>query len=354
MLLKGGPLLYAAGMKFAILRTQKLKSVVAVRRSMKHAFREQATPNADSERTPDNTHIGAQSADEGQAKVAALLPEKRRSDAVLCIEYLVTASPEAMAGKTRAEQDAYLQDALTWIRERHGADNVVYAGIHRDETTPHLYAYAVPLDAETGRLNAKKWLGGAKALSQMQTEFAHTVGQRHGLERGLQGSKATHQRVKQHYGAMRKADEAMPRFSPDELKPQTYNLDNIGGKLLDLVRIKAFKETNEQVADRLTRKARASQAKASAEALEARQRRSEAKDARESLARIRTAAGPFLDAMNGLSPEDRDRLRAVVEVAATKIRDQAAERRKEQIAKRDAELAKWKRGQSRGRGGHGL
>ena len=169
-------MLYAGGMGYAILRVQKLKSTVAVRRSMKHAHREQPTPNADSERTPANTHIGAQSADEGVAKVAALLPEKRRSDAVLCVEYLVTASPEAMAGKSREQQDAYLHDALAWIRERHGEANVVYAGIHRDESTPHLYAYAVPLDADTGRLNAKKWLGGAKALSQMQTDFAERVG----------------------------------------------------------------------------------------------------------------------------------------------------------------------------------
>ena len=53
-------------------------------------------------------------------------------------------------------------DALKWLRERHGGSNVVYAGIHRDETTPHMYAYVVPLDEATGRLNCRKWLGGAK------------------------------------------------------------------------------------------------------------------------------------------------------------------------------------------------
>ena len=48
-------------MDYAILRIQKLKSAVAVRNSLKHAFREQETPNADSESTPNNTHIGAES-----------------------------------------------------------------------------------------------------------------------------------------------------------------------------------------------------------------------------------------------------------------------------------------------------
>ncbi|MGX2951569.1 hypothetical protein ACWIVY_11085 [Ursidibacter sp. B-7004-1] len=41
-------------MGFAILRTEKLKSIYAVNRSLKHAFREQVTPNADPEKTPDN------------------------------------------------------------------------------------------------------------------------------------------------------------------------------------------------------------------------------------------------------------------------------------------------------------
>ena len=47
-----------------------------------------------------------------------------------------------------------------------------------------MYAYVVPRDPESGRLNAKRWLGGAKALRDMQSEFAEQVGRQHGLERG--------------------------------------------------------------------------------------------------------------------------------------------------------------------------
>lgn len=186
-------------MGYAILRMAKIKHVSKMRRSLAHAFREQDTPNADSERTPDNSHMGAASVDEALDKFDALLPAKRRSDAVLAVEYLVTGSPESVNGMSRQQQDAYLADALKWIQDRHGAANVVYAGIHRDESTPHLYAYVVPLDPESGRLNAKRWFGGAKALSEMQTDFAERVGKAHGLERGIEGSKATHQRVSEHY-----------------------------------------------------------------------------------------------------------------------------------------------------------
>jgi hypothetical protein len=192
-------------MNYAILRTQKLKASAAVWRSLKHAFREQPTPNADPDRAANNQHLGASSAAEAMEKVRQKLPDKRRKDAVLCIEYLITASPEAMANIDRGK---YFNDALTWLKQRHGAANVVYSGLHYDETTPHMYAYVVPLDAETGRLNARKWLGGSRALSEMQTEFAQMVGASHGLERGIKGSRATHQRVQRHYGLVnRVADQ---------------------------------------------------------------------------------------------------------------------------------------------------
>ncbi|MDF4741131.1 MobV family relaxase, partial [Vibrio parahaemolyticus] len=155
------------------------------------------------------------------AAVEARLPEKRRKDAVLAIEYLVTASPEAMQGKSREQQDAYFADSLEWLKERHGAENVVYAGVHRDETTPHMYAYVVPLDRDTGRLNAKKWLGGSKALNQMQTEFADRIGQRHGLERGIERSKARHQTVRQFYANLDTADRHQIAVDPKQVEPRT-------------------------------------------------------------------------------------------------------------------------------------
>lgn len=227
--------------KFAILRTQKLKAVQSVQRSIKHAFRDQETPNADPEKAESNTHIGAQSAKEALEKIKALLPENRRKDAVLAIEYLITASPEAMQGKTEKQQNQYFEDSLDWLEKKHGSENVVYAGIHRDETTPHMYAYVVPLNRETGRLNAKEFLGGAKALNRMQTEFAQVVGKHHGLERGIEGSKAKHTTLKEFYGKVEEAGKGHLKISPDETRPQ----------VLEKGLLKSKVETPEQVSDRI-------------------------------------------------------------------------------------------------------
>ena len=228
-------------MGFAILRTQKLKDKGSITRSLKHAFREQKTLNADPDRTPQNSHIGADSSQSAIQKIEQRLPEKVRKNAVLTIEYLITASPEDMRAKTREDQDQYFSDALDWLKQRHGAANVVYAGIHRDEKTPHMYAYVVPLD-EKHKLNCRKFLGGSKALSQMQTDFAQRVGMRHGLERGIQGSKARHQRVQRFYGNLEQNGKV--EISPDEVAPQVLKKGFFSTE----------HESNFHVADRLNQK----------------------------------------------------------------------------------------------------
>ena len=208
-------------MGYAIIRTQKLKSGQAVRRSLTHAFRAQDTPNADPHRTGNNTHIGAADVREALDRFNARLPEKVRSNAVLAVEYLIAGSPEDMHGKTRAQQDAYFSDALAWLEAKHGKENVVYAGIHRDETTPHMYAYVVPID-ERGKLNCRAFLGGAKALAELQTDFAHAVGRPHALERGVARSKARHVPIREYYTRVNEAFEPLPEVktpAPSKLRP---------------------------------------------------------------------------------------------------------------------------------------
>lgn len=195
-------------MGFAILRIQKLKSRASLQRSFKHSFREQNTPNALREKLKENTLIGAENSTDALSKFDALLPAKVRKNAVLAVEYLITASPESMKSKDRGGQDAYFSDALDWLRDKHGAENVFFAGVHRDETTPHMYAYVVPKLGE--KLNARHFFGGAKALSGLQTDFADRVGRVHGFERGLEGSKARHASIRAFYARMNNPPEMDP------------------------------------------------------------------------------------------------------------------------------------------------
>ena len=194
---------------FAILRCAKIKTLGNMGASLQHTFRERDTPNADTRRTPDNTVLVG--GDNSQAVLDAWkdrAPEKIRSNAVHGLEYFVGGSPEALKAMSRQEQDAYFADALDWLKARHGPENVLSAVIHRDETTPHMTVMTIPLD-ERGKLNARAIVGSREQLSAMQTDFAERVGKVHGLERGLQGSPARHERVQRAYAHISDPDAAV-------------------------------------------------------------------------------------------------------------------------------------------------
>lgn len=269
---------------------------------MKHAFREQDTPNADAERTPDNTHIGAQSVSEGMAAFRDRLPEKHRKDAVLAIEYLITASPEVMQSKERSSQDNYFRDALKWLQDKHGAANVVYAGIHRDETTPHMYAYVVPRVGE--KLNCRQFLGGAKALSQMQTDFAEQVGSKHGLERGLEGSRARHTAIGQYYGRV------------NGKTPLAPNLDVPDPSLSDRLNPRAY---GEKVAKSVVEQLKPTWQVLEAKAKETDLAKQQAKEARAAFDDQDKRLKPLVEALRPLSQAERQKFVAVAVGAAEKI-----------------------------------
>ena len=110
----------------------------ASRGSAQHNFREQDTPNADPERTALNRTNGAQSSKELVAEVKARLAtqDKVRKNAVLAVEYFVGASPEWFSQADAKQREAYFDQAEKWLKDRHGAENVIAVTRQYDETSP--------------------------------------------------------------------------------------------------------------------------------------------------------------------------------------------------------------------------
>ncbi|OOV89048.1 plasmid recombination protein, partial [Pseudomonas sp. MF4836] len=117
-------------MAYAIMRAEKLSNMGAVAASMQHCYRERETRNADPKRTPDNQHLVAKNTDEAMGKLRALLPEKRRKDAVLAVEYVMSASPEWFVTATPEQEKALFQQSLQWLADKYGADRIITASIH--------------------------------------------------------------------------------------------------------------------------------------------------------------------------------------------------------------------------------
>lgn len=107
---------------------------------------------------------------------------RTRSNSVLALDTLYTASSEFFQGKTNEENDTFFRDCLKF-HERHFG-HIISAVIHYDETTPHLHVISVPLTKD-GRLSARDVIGNKARMSKTQDQFFEQVGRGYGLERGV-------------------------------------------------------------------------------------------------------------------------------------------------------------------------
>ncbi len=186
---------------YAVMRFNKLKTMGQVSARGAHNERARNTPNADDERRGENERLAGSG--DWRADVQARLDDapKIRANAVLALDYVFTASREFFERGDERERAARLDDwrdrTMEWLRDRFGADNVVAAILHRDELTPHIQAMVVPID-ERGHLAAKTFIGTPSKVSELQTSYARAV-EDLGLVRGVQGSVADHQTVRDYY-----------------------------------------------------------------------------------------------------------------------------------------------------------
>jgi len=201
-------------MPYAIALLSKLK-LHQLGGSASHTSRSRETPNADPKK--ENVRlIGSDSPDLKledlvKAKIAEQ-PQKRkiRPDAVYCVEFLLTASPEyfrpqcpTQAGYSEPDKlDRWVDASRQWLIEKY-ADRIVRAELHLDESTPHIHAYFVPLD-QLGQLRCHQIFDGREKIRQFQDSYFHAM-RPIGLERGIKGSRAQHFDIKNFYTIVNEA-----------------------------------------------------------------------------------------------------------------------------------------------------
>lgn len=123
---------------------------------------------------------------------------RTRSNSVVALDTLYTASPEFFQGKTNEENDTFFRDCLKF-HERHFG-HIISAVIHYDETTPHLHIISVPL-TQDGRLSARDVIGNKAKMSKTQDSFFEQVGKGYELARGIHmdgQEKKTHISAQEH------------------------------------------------------------------------------------------------------------------------------------------------------------
>ena len=240
---------------YCIMRFEKHKSRGNTGGATSHNFRERETPNADPTLEHLNMHIGAQNSAEVFEKLKIRLAEidEKHPNAIEVVEVFVQASKEAyIENGGTVDARAYLQDSLEHFKSVFGEKNFLSASLHFDEESPHAHFLFVPAyeteaktrkrsvivgkDPETGKqiretreypvpgrtiLSASHYLDGRFKMSQHQTDFWKNVGMKYGLERGIEGKKATRTEVKEFYAAITQDIGELtppPHYTPENAK----------------------------------------------------------------------------------------------------------------------------------------
>ncbi len=190
----------------------------------KHISRETIPANADPSRlhlneTPVGTRNQMQDIknriNEGVSQKTSI-----RKDAVKAMQIILTGSHEQMKViENNGQLNDWMNQNISWLNETFGKANVVNVTLHMDELTPHVHATVVPITKD-GRLCAKDFMSRDQ-LRSYQTGYAKVM-EPFGLSRGLEGSRAKHQDVKQYYA---KLNHELPKINKElEEKQETVKV----------------------------------------------------------------------------------------------------------------------------------
>lgn len=197
-------------MNYCIFRMEKLKSSSDVCNILKEQHRSEDYESERADKEKSHLNLYSDNFENSFEKFKELLPKKRRKNAVVALNFLVTTSEEF---ESEAAEIMYYTKAVEFIGKNFGT--VIGWAIHKDETSTHLQAVTIPL--VDGKLNARELVGGSKnRMREIQNSFFNEVGESFGLLRGLEGSKAVHQTVEQ---KIRKEREEL-RKETEELQKQ--------------------------------------------------------------------------------------------------------------------------------------
>lgn len=190
--------------RYAVMREEKRSNMGQLGRCNSHNLRTRPCKNADPAKPQPVVLFGSTRLSQD---VKAKIPEKRRKNAVIAVEVVLTASPDFFRNASPRQRREWVEENLRWLKEEHGG-NLVQAVLHLDETTPHIHAFWVPM--LDGRLNYRAISGSPRDMVAKQDRYGEAMA-RFGLSRGEPNSARRHAHhsnvVKQLEDANKKLEE---------------------------------------------------------------------------------------------------------------------------------------------------
>ena len=185
----------SAKMSMVVARMQKMKSgnLTGSQKHNQREFKNHTNKNIDSEKEHLNYDLVNQEKINYLEKANEIIDSQKvsnratRKDAVLVNEWIITSNQEFFKGFDNAEIKRFFETSLEYFSDKFGSQNMAYAQVHLDETTPHMHLGIVPM--KDGRLSGKT-VFDRKTLREIQDDFPKFL-QEHNfdIERGIEGSQ---------------------------------------------------------------------------------------------------------------------------------------------------------------------
>lgn len=142
-----------------------------------------------------------------------------RKDAVLVNEWVISSDQDFFKQLSPHDTRDFFQATKDFFARKFGEENIRYAVVHMDETTPHMHMGVVPFD-ENYKLSAKR-VFNRQALQSIQEDL-HKMLQERGfdIKRGEQNSERKSLTVPEYKAMQQKMDQAKTENSDQAEKLQ--------------------------------------------------------------------------------------------------------------------------------------
>jgi hypothetical protein len=179
---------------------KKFKTIGQIKQFVNHTERMKDTPNADASKqniivigTKDLTN-----------DIKAYISDCKyiRANCTIARELLLTASPGFFKGMPESEFDSWVELNKKWLLKEFG-DNIRYATLHLDESTPHFHILLVPkVKNKKGEwiLSNCRYFDGKDKMREWQDKYANEMQTTFKtLNRGIKWSKSKHIQIRHFY-----------------------------------------------------------------------------------------------------------------------------------------------------------
>lgn len=183
-------------MAFAVATMKKLKveNLKGLERHNQRETQNHENADIDTSRSHLNYDLVNDNSVNYQKDVMGYIEQNRKStravrkDAVVADEWIIGSDQKYFKTLSAEDTRRFFEESKNYFGQKFGANNIRYAMVHMDETTPHMHMGIVPL-TDDGRLSSKT-VFDRQTLKQVQDDFPRYM-QKQGfnIDRGKLGSE---------------------------------------------------------------------------------------------------------------------------------------------------------------------